>query len=146
MPTTNACDGCTVCCDLFPVSYFNKPPNTKCEHCNGGCAIHRFKPLECSSFECMWLQSRAPIEVRPDRCGIVFEMLSSRLVYGTVWKPVTDEGSTQVRSFVAQGYSVVVAKSSGGKVRVYPSEGRGEDEVLSEFHQHLEARYGNVRN
>lgn len=144
--TTNVCGGCTACCDLFPVRALAKPPNTKCQHCDAGCLIHETRPQECRDFDCMWLQSTAPIEIRPDRCGIIFEKLSDRLIYGSVLQPITAEGARQAHAFVGQGFSVVLAKNTGGAPRLLLNPKHTKESVDQEFRQHLEDRYGNLRH
>jgi hypothetical protein len=137
---TSNCGGCTLCCELFPVEWLAKPPNTHCAYeCEAGCAIHDTKLAECSDFECAWLQSGAPDALRPDRCGIVFEKLSDRLFYGTVARR-TDDGLWQARSFVEQGYSVVLA---GPQMRpqLLAAEGHDETTIRAEFDRHIEERW-----
>lgn len=94
----------------------------------------------------MWLQSTAPIEIRPDNCGIVFEKLSDRLIYGSVLKPITKAGAQQAHAFVEQGFSVVLAKNTGDSMRILVNPEHTKENVDQEFRQHLRDRYGHIRN
>lgn len=140
------CGGCTVCCDLFPVPQLDKEANQKCIHCQGGCLIHETRPQACRDFNCAYIQSNSPEDLRPDRCGVVFEKVSDRIFYGTAWKKMTERAQGQVRAFLGQGFSVVLATNVGGVPRFYISPEHDEAEIRSEFVEHLEARYGHVRN
>jgi len=67
----NSCDGCTLCCNLEPVTTpeLTKPANRWCEHCEvgKGCRIYDGRPQACRDFQCLWLASDAPPSMRPDR-------------------------------------------------------------------------------
>lgn len=105
----NQCGECTVCCTLLPVKWLNKPAGESCIHCQGGCTIHDVKPAECSDFECAWLQSNVDNpDLRPDRCGIIFEKTTDGDMFGTVVSSerVSDTARRQLHDFVAQGYTV----------------------------------------
>jgi len=142
----NSCGGCTICCYLFPVKWLDKGPNQECEHCDAGCLVQDTKPAECRDFDCAWLQSKAPVEMRPDKCGIVFEKLSDQLFYGSVWKKITPQGRDQVHGFLDQGFSVVLVRNIGGTHRVFIAPGHDEAEIRTEFQRHVEEQYGYVRN
>ena len=138
--TNNSCGDCTACCDLFPVDELGKTMNEKCVHCEGGCTIYVDRPRSCSLFECAYLQSSAPESLRPDNCGVIYEKLSDRLFFGTAFRVATEQGVAQARAFVAQGFSVVVASSTGRfQPRVYIAEGHDENEIRDEFFGRVKA-------
>ena len=106
------CGECTLCCTLFPVRWLEKPINTPCVHCDAGCMIHETKPAECSDFNCAYTQmAKENINLRPDKCGIIFEKLSSELRYGTVvpGMEISESAHRQIANFLAQGFSVVLS-------------------------------------
>lgn len=143
----NQCGECTACCDTFPVKWLNKPANERCIHaCAEGCGIHLAKPSECRDFDCMWLQSSSPVSLRPDNCGVVFEKMSERIVYGTVFKPLTKEANEQTHAFVAQGFSVVLVSSKDGSSRAICAPGHDQEEINLEFQSIVGERCGNLRN
>ena len=103
------CGECTLCCDLLPVKWLDKPANTTCVHCDKGCLIHETKEEECVSFECSWLQSNVDNDqLRPDRCGVVFEKVDDKTFYGNVvlGGKISDLARRQMQNFVDQGYTV----------------------------------------
>lgn len=104
------CGECTACCTLLPIKWLKKPAGTDCVHCDKGCLIHETKDFECSSFECSWLQSGVDNpELRPDRCGVIFERLDDTTFYGTLAENVTDLARKQAQSFTQQGYTVYLS-------------------------------------
>lgn len=105
------CQSCTACCTAFIIEKLNKEKNTKCIHCNFGCSIHETKPYECSSFNCAYIQSNVNNEnLRPDKCGIIFEKISETQFLGTIVQGVklSDTAKKQINSFKSQGYSVLI--------------------------------------
>lgn len=83
------CGACVMCCKLVAVQAFpeeidfpilNKPAGQWCPHTSGftienpvkGCQIYKERPKPCRDFECLWLQSEMPDELRPDRIKAVF--------------------------------------------------------------------------
>ena len=82
------CGGCSLCCKVMGVVELKKPGGVWCEHAEplaacGGCTVHASRPPTCRDFECVWLQSQhrrhgesaMPQELRPDRCGVIFDVL-----------------------------------------------------------------------
>ena len=78
-----ACGTCTACCRVFAIPSINKPAGKWCEHCDigVGCKVYDNRPELCVDFACVWLQSHQrakgdelgmPIEMRPDKCRVVF--------------------------------------------------------------------------
>lgn len=141
------CGECTLCCDLFPVKWLDKPMNTSCVHCDIGCKIHETKPSECSDFNCAYVQmEKANIELRPDNCGVIFEKLSDNIFFGTL-NPnttLTEFGKKQVYNFVKQGYSVVLASIKKTTNKFFINENHIEEEIRKEFSNQLKVRYGNL--
>ena len=68
------CGGCTLCCVLPPVGEMDKPPNFRCKHACSGCDIYETRPNECRAFECLWRFGKLHDRMRPDRCGVIFEL------------------------------------------------------------------------
>lgn len=109
--TLNRCGECTACCAAFYIEWLDKPKHTACVHCDGGCKIHDDLHYECASFECSWLQSGVDNDnLRPDKCGIIFELIEGDIFYGTIVRDavVTDSAKRQVASFKDQGYKVII--------------------------------------
>ena len=83
LSTHNPCGNCKACCItlLIKDEKLNKPAHAPCRHldnCVNGCSIHPARPQVCRSYECEWLKSqkvndRMPLELRPDKCGVIFQ-------------------------------------------------------------------------
>lgn len=142
MKIENRCGGCTVCCDILPVKWLNKPKNTKCLHCiiNVGCNIQSTKEDECRDFDCSYVQSnKSNIQLRPDKCGIMFEKITDNIFYGTVVPDIKikDVAKDQINSFQSQGYSVILYSFNESKPLIFLAENHIETEILQEFANHL---------
>lgn len=140
------CDGCTVCCDLFPVKWLGKPAYTPCVHCiNAACSIHDDKPPECKSFECSYFKApNAPLSLRPDHCGVVFENISPRVFYGlnVPGQKITEAAEGQMEAFLRQGFSVAL-KVPGNRIKIMLAEGHKPIEIEQDLKNHLN---GNIRD
>jgi hypothetical protein len=84
-PAPRACDGCTLCCKLVPVTALAKPRGTWCAHCaiGRGCGIYAERPPECRDFHCGYLRDATlDAQWQPERCKMVVAIASdsSRLV------------------------------------------------------------------
>lgn len=96
-----ACGECTACCRVFAVPKV-KTLHEWCKHCTigVGCNIYQDRPVECTDFECIWLQSQLKDkvkfgpELRPDKCKVVISTTTHpRIIsfitmhgYSTVWR------------------------------------------------------------
>ena len=69
-----SCGECTLCCKLLGVDSLGKAPGKWCEfvQIGEGCNIYNTRPQQCCDFECLWLQSDMPDDLRPDRIKAVF--------------------------------------------------------------------------
>lgn len=76
-----SCDGCNLCCVLFPIKELNKPLNVSCKHSTKeGCDIYAKRPLICKAFICQWLiRQDMGEDLRPDKCGIVYHINDGKL-------------------------------------------------------------------
>jgi hypothetical protein len=129
------CGDCTACCTLSAVSELNKKAGEHCVHCiNNGCAIYGKHPQVCKDFECAFLQGGTNIELRPDKCGVMFFKKSDRIFCGmpVPGVAVTDLAKGQINSFLGQGYSVVLLKI-GERPHIKLAEGHDENEVYEEY-------------
>jgi hypothetical protein len=108
------CDGCTVCCDLLPVKWLDKPPNTACKYCDNGCTIQDTKPSECKDYNCMYAQvDGVPVELRPDKSGMVFEKHSDNeiLAIQDARFQKSKIAINQIQEFRRQGFLVIIVTS-----------------------------------
>ena len=145
------CGECTECCELLKIDSrkplqddeieqveIYSPAGELCNHCekNVGCKIHEMRPLICRTFQCAYTQHEdAPIELRPDKCGVIFEKLDDELIVGTIRpnKQITSAGIGQIQSFNKQGYSVVLTKYDTAEVKVFENNKEERRDVMVKF-------------
>lgn len=138
------CGDCTACCILSFVKELDKKAGEKCIHCvNNGCQIYGNHPQSCKDFKCAYLQAGKTVELRPDKCGMMFFKKNEQIFVGAYVpdKEITDMAKGQVQSLKEQGYSVVLLKV-GERPFILPTEGRRQSEVYEEYIKMLED--GNV--
>lgn len=129
------CGDCTVCCTLSAVSELNKKVGEQCFFCvDNGCEIYGDHPQVCKDFECAYLQGGTNIELRPDKCGVMFFKKNDRIFCGMTVPGLkaTDLAKGQINSFLKQGYSVVLLKL-GEKPHIKPAEGHDGDMIYKEY-------------
>jgi hypothetical protein len=75
--TKRQCGECTACCSVPEVPELSKPPWVPCTHlCGQGCGIYPTRPYTCQSYECQWLQGELGEDHRPDRLGLIVDMIN----------------------------------------------------------------------
>lgn len=158
------CGGCTECCELFPIDskkatngniietiIIDSPAGELCGYCdkNVGCTVHEERPKICRDFMCAYAQQEsAPLDLRPDKCGIIFEKLDDVMFLGTV-KPkreISEYGMRQIDAFNKQGYNVVLAKHDTMQPRLFCAEGHEQFDVLKRFLHHRKVADGKYTN
>ena len=130
------CGECTVCCTLSHIKELNKKPWDTCGHCilKKGCGIYKDRPNECKEFECAYYQGGSNIELRPDKCGVMFVKRNNRIFAGILVPdvPVTDTARGQVEAFKQQGYSVILLKKGEGP-NIELAPGHNKQEIFKEY-------------
>ena len=139
---------CTLCCDILPVAWLDKPANTKCIHCDKGCRIHDAKPEECTGFNCAYVQmKKASISLRPDNCKVIFELISNKLFLGTYDPREKREivAGKQIHSFIEQGFSVMMVSCRQDKeLELILGKNHDRERMTREFNKILTNRYGHT--
>lgn len=140
------CDGCTLCCKLLPVPWMNSPAYEYCKECepDKGCKIYENVPKKCLGFECAYNQIKcAPIELRPDKCGIVFERIFEIFI-GTLDlnTNVSDVAKGQIDSFVNQGFPVVLFRGNLITPLIFPTKEMTSKQTWSLIQRERKRRYG----
>lgn len=83
----NSCGNCTACCEVFHIPVLNKPQNTLCKDCTGfGCGIYDSRPQTCKDYQCIYIRSDMPEELRPDKCGVILEFLKDGTCQAAIFK------------------------------------------------------------
>lgn len=101
------CGECTECCTAFPVVEFDKPAWRRCDFCVGTtCIIYPTRPQSCKDCQCAYIQmEKCGLELRPDKCGIIFEREHSTMV-GTIVGRTTPLVKRQIEMFKKEGFMV----------------------------------------
>ncbi|MBN8820180.1 MAG: hypothetical protein J0I80_15825 [Sphingomonas sp.] len=86
LASDRACGSCTECCRTLSVdaTTLSKPAGITCPHvARSGCGIYPDRPADCREWSCGWrLSGTLGDEWRPDRSGILAEILSDERVEG----------------------------------------------------------------
>lgn len=110
------CGECTLCCELLDIKSVDSKAGEMCKHCDKGCMIYNKRPNECKTFNCAYLQmENVGKELRPDKCGIIFEKITDNIFLGTMdkdtkIKPIVKQ---QIEYFVKDGFAVILNKTNG---------------------------------
>ena len=132
----NRCGDCTLCCELLPINWLNKPANVLCKFCDKGCAIHATKDKECKNFECAYFQSKnAHIDLRPDNSKIIFEKASDNIMFG-LQDPrydVTDVAKKQISAFLNEGFSVVLKSTKYEELHYFVNKKHNKKDITIEM-------------
>lgn len=139
------CGECTMCCELLEIKWLNKPINTICRHCelNKGCKIHNDIDDECKNFKCLYYQmEKVNINLRPDKCKVIFEKISDKLIFGTQHPgfEVTEITKNQVKYFMKEGFSVVIKNTKYKDAAIFLVEGHTHEMINLEIENYLKLR------
>jgi len=137
------CGECSLCCDIPVIEELKKSAFILCSNYDTNCKnckIYDKRPEECRNFECAYYQSpKANIAIRPDKCGVMFEMLSPRIFFGNLHPnyEFSDVAKGQIDAFIKQGYSVVLSQQNE-KLKFYISLIHDKESIFNEFKKLLE--------
>jgi len=142
------CDGCTLCCKLIKIEWMDSPAGEYCKECDPGigCKIYDNAPEKCLLFKCAYNQmEKASINMRPDKCGIIFERLDD-IIIGTI-KPeletISNDIFKQLESFKNEGFSFVLYKK-GQKPYVNTTGNYEKHEILNKIAMELKRINGST--
>jgi hypothetical protein len=134
------CDGCTLCCKLLDLPWVDSPSGLWCRHCNigVGCKIWNDGiPIDCFNYKCVYNDlDNPPIELRPDKCKIIFENVDSSIILGTMHPDYNESYKKkiirdQVEILLKREMSVVFTSSTIDKSLIFPTQGRQISEIWS---------------
>lgn len=71
------------------VKELNKPKDVWCQKCavGKGCKIYTTRPKGCADFQCLWLSSGWPADMRPDRTKVMFIATNDQHIVSAVVHP-----------------------------------------------------------
>jgi hypothetical protein len=102
------CGSCTACCYAFPVIELNKSKWEVCEYMDNNCKIYKKRPESCRKCMCAWMQMKeVGKELRPDKCGVIFERDNNTMV-GTIVGNITTLAKHQINYFRKEGFHVIL--------------------------------------
>jgi len=107
-----------------------------CSFCepNVGCNIYDHRPEECKTFKCCYLQmNEVHPDLRPDKCGVVFEKINDTLILGSLdgkLKEMSDLIHRQIRSFGNEGISVMIQQFNPYKFICFYIKGAKKEDII----------------
>ena len=137
------CGDCTLCCKLCNILETGSPSGEYCSKCvpNLGCSIHGDHPIHCKTFLCCYAQmEKVHIDLRPDKCNVMFEKITDFLILGTVdgkLEDISDLVKGQIGFFINEGISVYLQKFNPNQFTCYMAQGAKRKEIV----QALEDKY-----
>jgi len=140
-----------MCCYVLPIIALNKPPGVMCKYCEWGigCKVWRNgKPAECEKFKCMYAQiEKCSINLRPDKCNIIFEKLQDNIIYGTMHPDHNDSYQTknmegQIKSFLNENFSVVIGSYTLDAPIIINKKGRSSLDVWKSLQKQIDMFHG----
>jgi len=147
------CGSCTLCCRLTAIPELQKPLNTWCHCCeiNKGCRVYKTRPQSCRKFECVWYKKRDLLpELRPDRCGVMFEKLFGTNTYLALLSSENSRAwhvppvKTAILGLLESGAVVIVLIGTGTEKHLLLPIGKTEEEVIEELNSILPNYYPGV--
>lgn len=142
------CDGCTACCKVLPIdSRLGRlkdevekhtiivKEGVQCSYCDNGCTIHKERPRICRTFDCVYIQDGYDESLRPDKSGVIFEKVRTKIFLATIDEDFIDKWETEemlnhIDNYTSNGISVVVSSFSKGLIDVYCAEGHDRNVVM----------------
>jgi len=142
------CGNCTICCKILDIPWMDSPAGEYCKECDEGigCKIYNTAPKDCLDFQCAYNQMKqVSINLRQDRCGVIFEKVTDNIFLGTVNLNETqlkDVVKNQIDSLLKEGFSIVLLNSKIKEPFIYVSENNTANEVWKTFQQEVIKRNG----
>jgi hypothetical protein len=127
------CDGCTMCCLLYPVPDMDIEVKEDCPHRKPGigCDIYNERPQDCELCTCMYLQSEKILEdLKPSSCGVIFEKVTDAIIIGTKLKetPISELVKQQINLFAKDNISTII-NSMDGNPTIFVVPGASRDDI-----------------
>jgi hypothetical protein len=144
-----------MCCLVLPVPWLNKPPGVWCPNCDIGVGCKIWDsilitgglPEECKEFTCVYNQVDCSLDLRPDKCKIIFEKVDDSLFLGTM-HPHYNEAykkrivQKEIMTLLKRGFSVVVNSFTIEKPIIFAAKGQHASEVWSSLQAQSKERHG----
>lgn len=130
------CGNCTLCCELPELHEIPSAIGELCSKCipKVGCSVQDNKPKECKIYQCAWVQmSNVGKELRPDKCGVIFDKVNDKLFHGITASKgsVADSIKRQVQDFLNQGFSVVIKNINYHELAIWIADNYTKEQALT---------------
>ena len=103
----SSCGDCTACCSVFVIDELQKPKNTLCSNCKGGCSIYQSRPQTCKDYKCAYLVGGWNEALRPDKCGVIID--SSKNGYQAIrFRDEVSSSIMQQIGFIEKNYNIKI--------------------------------------
>jgi len=144
------CDGCTLCCMVFPIPWLDKKAGEWCPHCDigVGCKVwDNGVSEECKKFVCAYNQVNASPDMRPDRCKVIFEKVDKTMFLGTMHPHYNDAYKKkaiqrEIKAMLKKGFSVVLNSYTIDKPIIIAGRDRRAKDVWLSLRAQSKERYG----
>lgn len=131
----------------------DSPSGDPCRECivGSGCKLYNTgdsMPKKCSEWDCAYSQmENVSIDIRPDKCGVIFEKASDLIMWGTYKGEIRKGGAftNQVHSFINEGFSVVLKEIYTKDPAVVVNEKHSPGLITSELGM-IREKYNGIRN
>jgi hypothetical protein len=120
----------------------DSPAGESCKECDVGvgCKIYDIAPKDCLDFECAYSQmEKVHINMRPDKCGIIFERIGKNIFLGTINTDDTEANEDikgQINSFIQDEFSVILKQMHKMPI-IIPTKGYTPEEVWETYQQEI---------
>ena len=131
------CGECMACCKSLPIDDIKlvKANNVICQHCDKGCRIYDDRPESCVNFNCVFIEDGYDISLRPDKTGVIFEKITTKIYLALLDEDYLDRWETpemlrHIENYNNQGISVVISSFSTGIIDTKCTEAHDPNKVL----------------
>jgi len=137
------CGNCTYCCKFLEIKETSSKTGEYCKYCipEVGCKIYNKRPESCKIFECCWKQMKVSAEeLRPDRCNMLFEKWSDKVIVGATDKKMSELIMKQINYFNGEGISIVILDHLQKTKTFYLASGHTKEFVKQEINNSIKSR------
>jgi len=107
----NKCGDCTACCSIFSIPELGKPIHQLCKNniCNS-CIIYKTRPKACIEFVCAYIHNNWPVNLRPDKSGVVLVAYKGKEGYEAlrIKDKVSDDIWDVIKRIKAKNKNVII--------------------------------------
>lgn len=133
------CVGCGMCCYIPEIPELDKECYSECSKCSDDrlCLSYDQRPEACKSYKCYWAVNDLSDNLRPDKCGVMFEKVENFPIYAAFLLPHRPEAWEEpnvlgiIELLISQGNSVVIGNGPNKQILVLTPIGIEVSDVLN---------------